>query len=70
MGFPRPWRVTGGGERRWQGFRGEAATQQPHHLSPSPQRYEVSGTATAGRRGSGCVNNTRDGLASELTVCL
>lgn len=57
-------------ERRWRGFRGEAATQQPHHSSPSPQRYEVSGTATAGRRGSGCVNNTRDGLASELTVCL
>lgn len=70
MGFPHPWRVTGGGERRWRGFRGEAATQQSHHSSPSPQRYEVSGTATAGRRGSGCVNNTRDGLASELTVCL
>lgn len=70
MGFPHPWRVTGRGERRWRGFRGEAATQQSHHSSPSPQRYEVSGTATAGRRGSGCVNNTRDGLASELTVCL
>lgn len=51
MGFPRPWRVTGGGERRWRGFRGEAAAQQPHHSSPSPRRYEVSGTATAGMEG-------------------
>jgi len=43
MGFPRPWRVTGGGERRWRGLRGEAA--------PSPQQCEVSGTATAGKEG-------------------
>ncbi len=59
MGFPHPWRVTGEGERRWRGFRGEAATEQPHHSSPSPQRYEVSGTATAGRRGLTVSTNPR-----------